>query len=102
MEYVFYSGIYTDPHNHYLLLLYNTGAIGLSVFLWLFVSVYRAVARTLPNADPVSRSYLIAFLYALIALLVSISFVVLYSPLPYVWSYIGAMTKLAWLARNRK
>jgi hypothetical protein len=97
-----HARIYTDPHNHYLYLLYNVGAIGLALFLVLIAHVIRSVTGVLRTVDETTRAYLVGFLYGLAALLGSIFFAVLYTPWFFIWPYIGLMTKMAWLERNRR
>lgn len=92
-----HSMIYPDPHNHYLFLFYGMGAIGLGIFLGVIVAIYRTAMRALDGADATSRRYLIAFLFGLSGFVVPMMFVTMYSPWPFVWAYIGVMTKLAWL-----
>jgi O-antigen ligase len=92
-----YSWIYPDPHSQYLYIFYSTGAVGLGLYLWLMVCVFRNAARSLELAEPGDRPYLVAFLYGFVALLFSITFATIYTPWPFVWAYVGLMSKLAWL-----
>lgn len=93
-----YSWIYPDPHSHYLFIFYSTGAVGLGMYLWIMFSVFKNAARALDSADAVDRTYLIAFLYGFVALLFGIAFSTVYTPWPFLWSYIGLMSKLAALS----
>lgn len=97
-----HARIYTDPHNHYLYLLYSLGAIGLGLFGALMAGFVRCVVSVLGTVDETTKRYLLGFLYGLAALLGSLLFAVLYSPWFFIYPYIGLMTKLAWLERNRR
>lgn len=95
-----YSRIYPDPHSHYLYIFYSMGAVGFGLYLWVLSSVFRLAISALPSASAEQRRLLIAFLFGFSTLLVSMMFATLYTVWPFVWAYIGLMTKLAWLAKN--
>ena len=74
-------------HNAYLNIMYNQGLIGVTLFLLVAGNVCRIVRSALDRAAPEARSWLIAFLFGFLALLVSIFFGELYMSWLYVWTY---------------
>ena len=93
-----HSLIHRDPHNHYLFIFYGLGAIGLSLYLWIFADVIRSALSAIKHTADSPRRYLIGFVYGLMSMLICIFFVVLYTPWLFIWSYTGLMARLAWLS----
>lgn len=82
-------------HNTYLNILYNLGTIGVVFFLLVVGNVLGVVRASLGDAAHVARSWLIAFIFGFLALLVSIFFGELYSSWLYVWAYAGISLRIA-------
>jgi O-antigen ligase len=77
-------------HNVYFEYLYNLGAIGLAVYLSIWIYVLRTCRRTLQYADDDARRLLIGYIFGLCIVLVSISFLNFEAAVPFVWSFTGA------------
>ena len=85
---------YGDPHNVYLQYLFNLGLIGLSLFLFIIVWVYRFTLKGLKNADAQTRPLFIGFLMGWLAVLGSVFFVGLYLPWLFIWACTGTIVRL--------
>jgi O-antigen ligase len=90
------------PHNHYILLWFELGLIGLSCYLLVISSLFSITMGSLRAAAAEERSYLLAFLFALIVLSVSICFEQLYKPWLYIWPYSGLALRAAVASRHRR
>jgi hypothetical protein len=89
------------PHNHYLNTYFNLGIPGLSLFLyimWRIVSIARGVVGM---ADEETRPHVLAFIFGMMALVISIIFADLFDPWSYIWLYVGAMMRIAVLVKGR-
>lgn len=91
-------GMFYVAHNHYLLLWFELGIIGLISYLMVIrqlVTTARSAARAAP--DEMAR-YLVAFVYGMLALSVAIFFTLLFKPWAYVWAYSGLTMRMAVIA----
>ena len=82
-------------HNSYLNILFNLGMIGLALFALVAANVLGTARAALRSARPEARSYLLAFIFGFLALLVSIFFGELHTAWLYVWAYVGIALRIA-------
>jgi O-antigen ligase len=83
------------PHNTYLGFWFNLGLPGLLAFLLVLVQAM-FTARSAAEVAPASqRPYMVAFVIGFMALCISIFFVELTEPWPYVWAYVGLSMRAA-------
>ena len=85
-------------HNAYFEYLYNLGAIGLVVYLGIWIYVLRTCRRALQYADDDARRLLIGYIFGLCIVLVSIFFLNFEATVPFVWSFTGAVLCLCRLS----
>ena len=85
-------------HNHYLLLWFELGIIGLACYLMVIRELVITGLRVAKNAPDETRRYLIAFVYGIIALSGAIFFTLLSQPWLYIWAYIGLTMRIAVIA----
>lgn len=83
------------PHNSYLKIFFELGAVGLSLIILTFVNVFRIARNSLQNADPESFALLFALVFGLLGILVAIIFVDIQSPWLFLWAYVGTAMRLA-------
>lgn len=90
-----FPDFYFAPHNSYLKIFFEVGALGL-VLVWIaFISVLRIARAGLAGADKESAAYLIAFCIGFLAFLIAIVFVDLATPWVLVWAYVGLALRIA-------
>jgi O-antigen ligase len=94
-------GFYLVPHNHYILLWFELGLVGLGCYLTVVWTSLRTAFMALRTASVDVQAYLIALIYALAIISVAVFFEQLYKPWYYVWPYVGVTVRLAMLARQR-
>ena len=90
------------PHSEYLRYWFDLGLPGLFLFVLLFVLMIRIVRRALPFADGLVRGHLVASIFSLIALMISVGFVNLFDAWGYLWAYFGLMMRLAMICRQNE
>ena len=88
-------GFFFTAHSYYLAQWFNLGIPGLILGVLCFVLLIREARRALPVALPVERTYLMAFVYSILALLIAVLFGELTSPMPYFWAYAGTCMRIA-------
>jgi O-antigen ligase len=88
------------PHNHYLGTYFNLGIPGLTLFVCLMASIVRTARRVVSLADEETRPHVLAFIFGMLSLLISIVFADLFDPWSYIWLYVGAMMRIAVLVRE--
>jgi hypothetical protein len=88
------------PHNHYLNTYFNLGIPGLSLFLYIMWRIVRIARGAVDRADEATQPHVLAFIFGMLALLISIIFADLYDPWSYIWLYVGAMMRIAVLVRQ--
>jgi O-antigen ligase len=76
-------------HNYYLDLWFNLGLVGLLAFVAILYQSVRTARRAADVAGPGMRPYMIAMVFGMLGLAVSIMFTNLTKPWPYVWLYMG-------------
>ena len=82
-------------HNSYLHLWFNLGLVGLFAFIAILLQLWRLARKAVAIAEPAVRANLIGAAVGLIGLAVSIFFVNLFTPWPYIWALLGLNARLA-------
>jgi O-antigen ligase len=85
-------------HNHYLLLWFELGIIGLGCYLMVIRQLVITARRAAETAPDETARYLIAFIYGIIAISGAVFFTLIFRPWPYVWAYIGLTMRMAVIA----
>jgi O-antigen ligase len=83
------------PHNTYLLAWFELGLVGLLCFCILLLRTVSTVRAAVAAAEPLSRSYLMAFVFGFVAFSITLFFGNLYEPWMYVWAYAGVSLRMA-------
>ncbi len=91
-------GFFYATHNHYLLLWFELGIIGLACYLMVIRQLVITARRAAETAPDDTARYLIAFIYGIIAISGAIFFTLIFRPWPYVWAYIGLTMRMAVIA----
>ncbi len=76
-------------HNYYLNLWFNLGLFGLGAFVIILYQCVTTARRAAAEASPEMRRYMIAFVFGILGLAVSVFFTNLSKPWPYIWMYVG-------------
>jgi O-antigen ligase len=82
-------------HNQYLLEWFELGLVGVGTFVVLLFRTLSTVRSAIDGADPLSRGYLIAFVFGFGAFLIALLFGDMVLPWTYVWAYAGVSLRLA-------
>lgn len=82
-------------HNDYLDQLFELGAVGVLAFLTIFYQIVSTALRALEVAEPRQRPYMMALVFGMLGLAVSIFFVNLERPWDYIWIYAGLTVRAA-------
>jgi O-antigen ligase len=85
-------------HNHYLMLWFELGIIGVGSFVLFLRALVITSIRAVRNAPDETGRYLVAFIYGVIGLAGVIFFTPLYRPWLYIYAYIGLMMRMAVIA----
>jgi O-antigen ligase len=88
------------PHNHYIMLWFELGLVGLGAYLLVMRTLIHNAMVGLKTATPEMRCYLVGFVYSLMILSTAIIFEQLFEPWLYIWPYAGLTLRIAVLARN--
>lgn len=88
-------GFFFSAHSYYMAQWFDLGIPGLILGITSFALLIREARRVLPLALGASRSYLIAFIFSVLALLVAVIFGELTTPMPYFWIYAGVCMRVA-------
>jgi O-antigen ligase/polysaccharide polymerase Wzy-like membrane protein len=88
------------PHNHYLNTYFNLGIPGLSLFLYLMWRIVSIARGAVEKADEATRPHVLAFIFGMLALVISIIFADLFDPWSYIWLYVGAAMRIAVLVKE--
>jgi len=81
------------PHNHYLGLYFELGLIGLVAFVLIQRYTILTALRSLASAEGAMANHLLAFVFGMLCLSVTIFFADLFKPWPYVWMYVGMIMR---------
>jgi O-antigen ligase len=76
-------------HNYYLDLWFNLGLVGVVAWLVILYQVVATARRAVEVATPEMRRYMIACVFGILALAITVCFTNLTRPWPYIWLYIG-------------
>jgi O-antigen ligase len=87
-------GIFGDPHNTYLLYWFNLGLIGLGLYLFIVGWVVKFSVSSLRYLRTSTKPLVIGFVVGFIALHIAISFVLVYSPWPFIWAITGTILRV--------
>lgn len=82
-------------HNAYLLVFYDLGLIGLTLFLLVVRNILATARAALLKSGPAAKPLLFAFVFGFFALLVAILFGELYTSWLYVWATVGISLRIA-------
>lgn len=85
---------YAAAHNVFLNYLYNLGAIGLSMYLMVFVRILSIVRSAIATASAEIKPYYMALVFGLIGFLVSIFFSEYHGSGFLLWSLLGVSMRL--------
>lgn len=83
------------PHNGYLKIYFEVGAIGLLLVLLSFANILRTARTALHDAERNVSIVLSAFIFGLFGILVAITFVDLSGPWLFIWAYAGTVMRIA-------
>lgn len=86
---------YAATHNHYLNYLYNLGAIGLALFLLVFIRIISTARSAVSGAAPEVQPYLLSVVFGVFALMVSQFFSEYHSSGLLIMAYLGVTMRLA-------
>ena len=76
-------------HNHYLLLWFELGLVGIVCLLLILGQLVTTALATVAVADSPDRDYIVAFVFSFLILGIGVFFVLLAKPWFYLWSFIG-------------
>jgi hypothetical protein len=88
------------PHNHYLGTYFDLGIPGVGLFVYLMTRIVSTARSVVGLADEETRPHVLAFVFGMLALVISIVFADLFDPWSYIWLYVGAMMRIAVLVRE--
>ena len=91
-------GFHYAVHNQYLFVWFELGLVGLCTFLILLLATLFTVRSGVYRAGPLSRGYLMAFVFGFLAFSIALFFGNLYQSWVYVWAYAGVSLRMALLA----
>jgi hypothetical protein len=91
-------GFVFAPHNEYLRFWFELGLVGLFTFVFLVLRALSTVRSSVDWASPLSRRYLIAFVFGFGAFLIAIFFGNAYEAWAYMWAYVGVSLRMALVA----
>jgi hypothetical protein len=95
-------GFVYAAHSQYLRVWFELGLVGLCAFVFLVLRTLSTVRSSVDWASPLSRRYLIAFVFGFGAFLIALFFGDLYQPWTYVWAYAGVSLRMALVAVEAK
>jgi O-antigen ligase len=82
-------------HNRYLNLLYNLGLVGLFLFLLTAANMLKHLRHAIASADNETRPFLIAVIFGLSAVLVSMLTGDIFNPWIFIWAFCGVAMRIA-------
>lgn len=90
------SGIWKSAHNHYLLIFYELGLIGLALFVIFLASIVLFIRTLVERTEGKERVLMAGIAFGLFSVLVSIAFVDLVTPWFYIWSFMAMSLRIAY------
>jgi O-antigen ligase len=97
-----FMGFFYAPHNHYLLVWFELGIVGLASYLLLIRQLVVTARSAAENASEETARYLTAFVYGILALSGALFFEQLFEPWKYIWIYCGLTMRMAVIALQTK
>lgn len=91
-----HSGIWRSAHNTYLLILYELGIVGLILFFLLLASVIKQVRVLVMRTERKEQILMSGVAFGLFGVIATITFVDLYSPWFYIWSFLAMSLRIAY------
>lgn len=91
-------GFVYAPHSEYLRFWFELGLVGLCTFVFLVLYTLSTVRSSVAWASPLSRRYLIAFVFGFGAFLISLIFGNADQGWTYMWAYVGVSLRMALVA----
>jgi O-antigen ligase len=85
------------PHNVYLKIFFELGAIGLILMLVALFNILRIARGSLRWAEGESSIIILGFIFGLISILIAMFFVDISTPWIFIWAYVGTVMRLALL-----
>lgn len=76
-------------HNTYLDQWFNLGLLGVATYIYIYYIAIRTAKEAAQSAQPPLRTELMAFVFGMLGLAVSVFFGNLYTSKPYIWLYVG-------------
>jgi O-antigen ligase len=76
-------------HNTYLDQWFNLGLLGVGVYVFIIYLTVKTARQAVETAQPPLRAELIAYVFGMLGLAVSVFFGNLYTSKPYIWMYVG-------------
>ncbi len=76
-------------HNTYLDQWFNLGLLGVGVYVFIIYLTVKTAKQAAEAASPPLRGELIAYVFGMLGLAVSVFFGNLYTSKPYIWMYVG-------------
>jgi O-antigen ligase len=76
-------------HNTYLDQWFNLGLLGVGVYVFIIYLTVKTAKQAAEEAQPPLRADLMAFVFGMLGLAVSVFFGNLYTSKPYIWMYVG-------------
>jgi O-antigen ligase len=76
-------------HNTYLDQWFNLGLLGVATYVYIIYSTVRTAKEAVMSAVPPIRTELMAYVFGMLGLAVSVFFGNLYTSKPYIWMYVG-------------
>jgi O-antigen ligase len=76
-------------HNTYLDQWFNLGLLGVAVYLFIYANTILTAKRAAVEAQQPMRGELLAYVFGMLALAVTVFFGNLYTSKPYIWMYVG-------------
>jgi O-antigen ligase len=92
------------PHNEYLSLWFELGLVGVICFILIMRKTVVMALAAAAIADSRARGYLVACVFSILILAVSVIFAILFVPWYFIWPYVGLSLRYASIVmeRNRR
>jgi len=88
-------------HNTYLDQWFNLGLPGLFAYLFIYYYTLRTAKQAAAVAEPPIRGELLAYVFGMLALAMTVFFVNLFTSKPYIWMYVGLAMRGAIFALDK-
>jgi O-antigen ligase len=88
-------------HNTYLDQWFNLGLLGVGVYVFIIYLTVKTAKQAAELAAPPLRAELMAYVFGMLGLAVSVFFGNLYTSKPYIWMYVGLAMRGAMFAFDK-